>query len=333
MDKRGRVWYKGRRMKVYPILLAALMLGLVQAEPEAPRPVVWDAEGMYAQARTMLEDRTIQNVSAVPAMLEGCDRAGLVQARLLLLDVYEGTRKGIQANPEKAYELACRMADAPLPPEASELEREARLEAMYRRALYRERGFGCTASLEEAYRWMLDAAAEGLPKAQVELARYLLRGKGHEPMPQEALLLLRDVAYKAPATPNLFFYLGHMFLNGLGMSAPDPEMARSFFELGARMKDAQATNNLASMYELGIGVSKNPGKALRLYKQAAALGCKDASSNMQRLAYKTDSEQRQFASWQQRVGRATLRVVQALPVSPLLRQWLEIPFRHMAAES
>lgn len=339
MDKPRGLWYKERRMKkgsCYGMLLAVLMLGAVQAEPaptEPPSPTVWDAEGMYAQARTMLEDHTIQNVSAVPAMLEGCDRAGLVQARLLLLDVYEGTRKGIEADPAKAYELACRMAETPLSPEATQLEREARLEAMYRRALYLERGFGCPVQLEQAYHCMAAAATAGLPKAQVELARYLFKGKGHEPAPQAALYILRHVAYRHPDTPNLFFYLGHMFLNGLGLPNPEPKMAHQFFEFGARMKDAQAINNLASMYELGIGVSRNAGKALRLYKQAAALGCKDASANMQRLAYKTDSKRRQTSTWRQRLGRASLRVVQVLPLSPLLRQWVEAPFLHMAAES
>lgn len=301
--------------------------------PGMEAPAVWDAAGMYAQARTMLEDRTIQNVSAVPAMLEGCDQAGHIPARLLLLDVYEGTRKGIEANPGKAFALACRMAEAPLTPEASESERAARLEGMYRRALYYERGFGCPVALDMAYKWMAKAAMEGLPKAQVELARFLMNGKGHAADPAEALAILHHVAHRSPTTPNLFFYLGHMFINGMGMSRPDPQMARAFFELGAKLQDARATNNLAYMYEQGIGVSRNFGTALRLYKQAAALGCKDASANMQRLAYKTDREHRETASWQQRVARATLRVVHALPVSPQVQQWLELPFRQMASDS
>ena len=324
------------KIAVHIALLAALLPGAVGAELAAPEPlqkVEWDAAGMYAQARTMLEDRTIKNVSAVPAMLEVCDRAGHIPARLLLLDVYEGTRKGIEASPEKAYELAARMADTPLPAESAPSEKDARLEGMYRLALYHERGFGCPVSLEAAYMWMARAAMEGLPKAQVELARYLMKGKGHAPAPQEALAILRRVAYKHPTTPNLFFYLGYMFIRGIGMPRPDPEMARTFFEFGAQVKDARATNNLAYLYEQGIGVPKDTAKALRLYKQAAALGCKDASANMQRLAYKKDSEQRHSTPWPQRVAHASLRVVQALPLSPFLRQWLELPFRHMAEDS
>lgn len=313
-------------------LSVVIAAGMVGAEPAAS-PILWDADGMYAQARTMLVDKTIQNVSAVPAMLEGCDRAGHIPARLLLLDVYEGTRKGIEANPEKAYDLACRMAEAPLHPQADAAAHAARLEGMYRRALYHERGFGCPVSLTLAYKWMAQAALEGLPKAQVELARYLMNGKGCPRAPREALALLHSVAHKSPTTPHLFFYLGHMFINGLGMPHPDLKMARIFFQFGAKLKDPRATNNLAYMYEQGLGVSRDIGKALRLYKQAAALGCKDASANMQRLAYKTDNEQREYAGWHQRVGRASLRVVRALPISPLLQHWLELPFRHMAEDS
>lgn len=316
-------------------LCASAVLGMAAAQQpsEAPRSTVWDVEGMYAQARTMLEDKTIHNVSAVPAMLEGCDRAGYEPARLLLLDVYEGTRKGIEAAPEKAFDLAGRMAAAYSDADANAETRAARLEAMYRLALYYERGFGCQESPEQAYKWMRLAAMAGLYKAQVERARYLMNGIGHSPAPKEALAILRWVSVHAPETPHLFFYLGYMCMNGVGMSRPNRLMARRFFEIGAHLNDARAINNLATMYELGIGVSKDSAMALRLYKRAADLGCKDASANMQRLAYKTDSDQRHSATWQQRVGHAGLRVVQAMPLSPILRQWIELPFQRLSTES
>lgn len=294
---------------------------------------VVDAEATYAQARAMLEDRTIQDVSIVPMMLEICAHAGHEPAKILLLDVYEGKRKGLDAEPEKAFALACSMAEATLPLGASREQQEARLEAMYRRALYHERGFGSAPSPADAYLWMRRAAVEGLSKAQVELSRYLMNGVGHAPAPQEALLILRSVSTQAPHTPNLFFYLGHMCLNGMGLRRPNTLMARRYFELGMQVDDARAINNLASMYELGIGVSKDVGMALRLYKRAAALGCKDASANMQRLAYKTDHALGDSALWQQRVGRAALRVVQALPLSPALQRLLSSPFMRLSSES
>lgn len=320
-----------------PLALLALLLAGVgnaaDAPPRAPRAVVWDAEAMYVQARTILEDKTIKNVSAVPAMLEGCDRAGYEPARLLLLDVYEGRRKGIEANPERAYELASRMAEAKLPPEATEEQQAAKHEAMYRLALYHERGFGCPPSPETAYLRMRQAALAGLAKAQVECARYLMNGVGHAAVPKEALQILLWVASHAPETPNLYFYLGYMCMNGLGMPRPNHLMAKKFFEAGARVNDPRAINNLAAIYELGIGVSKDAAMALRLYKRAADLGYKDASANLQRLAYKTDSAQRHATTWSQRVGHAGLRVVQALPLSPIARRWVEEPFRRLSDES
>ena len=318
-----------------PILAFAAMLSLCAAADSSAdaTPSPGDVEGMYAQARTMLEDRTIQNVSAVPDMLETCARAGYEPAKLLLMDVYEGKRKGIDTKPAKAFALAHGMAQENLPPNATSEEVEARKEAMYRCALYYERGFGCQASPAEAYQWMRHAAAAGLRKAQAELARYLINGVGHSPAPQEALRILRQVAAKAPDTPHIFFYLGYMCMNGIGMHRPNRLMARRFFEFGARMKDARAINNLASMYELGIGVSKDARMALRLYKQAAALGSRDASANMQRLAYKTDLVYKMSTTWQQRIGHAGLRVVQALPISPVIRQWLEEPFLRLSAGS
>lgn len=290
---------------------------------------------MYAQARMILEDKTINNVSAVPALLKQCADAGYVPAKMLLLDVYEGTRKGLEAQPEKAFELACRLS-AGSPECATDDERleaeQAKAEAMYRLALYHEKGFGCKPSPREAYVWMRRAAMTGLRKAQVELSRYLAYGIGHKPEPRVALMNLRKLAVQAPETPHLYFYLGHMCLNGIGMPRPNKLMARRFFEMGAELQDARAINNLGSMYELGYGVKRDPDLALRLYRQAAELGCKDASSNMQRLAYKRDIPQRPSTPWRQRVAGAALRVVQVLPLDPALRQWLETPFRQWIAE-
>lgn len=321
------------RAGIDQLLWVVLLAGGAWAAGAELRPEAGVVEGMYVQARAMLEDKTIRDVQGVQEVLEQCDACGHEAARLLLLDVYEGTRKGIEAAPEKAFRLAGRMAETkPAAGEGAEAS-AARKEAMYRLALYYEHGTGCQAAPEKAYYWMRRAAMAGLLKAQVERARYLMNGVGHEPAPREALKLLLWVNTRDPDTPNLFFYLGHACMKGIGLPRPNVRMAARFFEMGFQRRDARATNNLATMYELGIGVSKNTRTALRLYKYAADWGCRDASANMQRLAYKTDSEQRYSASWQQRVGHAGLRVIRALPVAPVLRDWLSVPFNRMASES
>ena len=69
-----------------------------------------DVEGMYVQAKAMLEDRSIQNVDTVPLLLETCTREGHPEASLLLLDVYEGKFKGLDASPAQATRLAQELA-------------------------------------------------------------------------------------------------------------------------------------------------------------------------------------------------------------------------------
>lgn len=326
------MWYK-EGVKVHAKLALALVGSvLLAAGAEPAPPPSLDAEGMYAQARMMLEDKEIKNVSAVPSMLEACAEAGYEPAKMLLLDVYEGDRKGLNAQPEKAYQLARRLAEQKFPPGVGEDARRARAEAMYRRALYHEHGFGCKVSPKDAYKWMRRAAMEDLRPAQVELSRYLMNGVGHTPEPRMALMNLRKLANQAPDTPHLFFYLGYMCINGIGMSRPNLLMAKHFFELGAERQDPRAINNLGTMYELGIGVKRDSARALRLYRQAAELGNKDASTNMQRLAYKTDATQRPSATLRRRVGSAVLRIVRAMPLQDALREWLETPFRRPGIE-
>lgn len=327
------MWYKEVVKMRAKLVLAVASSVLLAAGAELTPSAQMDAEGMYAQARMMLEDKEINNVAAVPSMLEACAEAGYEPANMLLLDVYEGDRKGLDAQPEKAYQLARRLSEQKFPPGVGDDARRARAEAMYRRALYHEHGFGCKVSPKDAYKWMRRAAMEGLRPAQVELSRYLMNGVGHAPEPRMALMNLRKLANQAPETPHLYFYLGYVCMNGIGMSRPNLLMAKRFFELGAARQDPRAINNLGTMYELGIGVKRDSAHALRLYRQAAELGSKDASTNMQRLAYKTDATQRPATTWRQRVGSAALRVVRAMPLQEALREWIETPFRRLYTES
>lgn len=290
---------------------------------------IHDAEGMYARAAMMLEDRSIQNVSSVPAMLENCARAGHPRATLLLLDVYEGKYKGLAAQPEKAARLAYALATAKESHDESPAARTLRLEAMFRSALYCEKGYGRKKSAEDALKWMIIAAKGGYDKACVELARYLMSDRGHRAAPRLAMDLLRKQDAKNSKTPHLYFYLGYMYFNGLGLPHPDREKALHYYERGAALGDPGATNNLASMYERGIVVSRNTVKAQRLYRQAAAAGSREASVNMQRLGSKTGEEAGgQAVPYSQRIDNAALRVLSALPLPEHLRELLASRFRY-----
>lgn len=284
-----------------------------------------DVEGMYVQARAMLEDRSIQNVDTVPLLLETCTREGHPRASLLLLDVYEGKFKGLDANPAQATRLAQELAASAALDRASGGNSEVRTEAMYRLAIYLEKGSGCKTNKEEAYKWMQKAARRGMPKAKVEEARYLMNGIGIKQNPRLAWQLLHSQARENPDTPHLFFYMGHMCAHGIGM----PRNARKAFELyrrGAVQNDARCLNNLGAMFEYGYPTPRNTENALRLYRKAANQGNREASANMQRLAFKEGIRAQGLSATppRRRIDNATLRIIQALPVSEYTRERLRI---------
>lgn len=299
------------------LFVAALpfLVGGAQADFSHSDLTPSDIDGMFIQAKAILDDRSIEDMSSVPLLLEHCRRAGSFTSALLLLDVYEGKFRGLEAKPKDAADLALDLASSVMPENAGEEEKEARKEAMFRYAIYREKGFGCSPSPQKAYLWMRKAAMEDYPKARVEFARYLMNGVGHDQMPKIARKILMEEAREHPRTPNLFFYLGHICSSGLGLPRPNHTMARKFFELGAQLNDPNATNNLATLYERGIGIGRDADEALRLYKKAAELGSKDAAVNMQRLAIKTGHKKAKHdVPPRQRAFNGLVRLLRALPL-------------------
>ena len=103
-----------------------------------------------------------------------------------------------------------------------------------------------------------------------------------------------------------------------------PKNSRKAFELfrmGAILNDAQCLNNLGAMFEKGYPTPRDPESAYRLYRKAANLGNKEASANMQRLAFKEGIRASHISSTpiRKRIDNATLRLIHALPVPPRVR--------------
>lgn len=217
------------RRKVVELLVILLLIGgsiavlslvdSADATRPVPLPLVADVSAAevqlrYEKALSILNDTTVNDVSSVPCMLESCAEAGHAQATLLLLDVYEGKRKGIEADMRKAADWANRIA-------IHSPNRALAAEARFRLACYEERR-GTRQSLKEAFDNMRRAAEMGSPKAQAELARYLMRGIGTARNPQAAIRVLKKLAKENPEAPNLFFYAGYMYMKGLGIyGGPD----------------------------------------------------------------------------------------------------------------
>lgn len=309
------------------ILLAATTVPAQEQETQLSRARV---EADYTTTAYILNDPENESIHNVISTLERCTQHGHPLAAMLLLDVYEGKRRGLEAQPDKAAKLAADIAggDIPLNDEHPQ-SIQARLESMYRLALYLEKGFGVQKSARDAYEWMLKASNGGYGKARVELARYLITGKGGHKSPRMALRLLKAQAATDASVPNLFFYLGYIYLSGSGMPKPKPELAFKFFSIGEKFNDANAINNLASLYERGLGTDKDELKALRLYKKAADLGNKEASANMQRLAY-VQAERGSDTADSVRVDNAAMQVIESLPLPDHMRKNLSAPFRRHA---
>lgn len=326
MDKARAACYTEHMHRCLTLLMLLLSLPLAAGEEArlGNRLSQWDVEGMYVQAKAMLEDRSIQNVEAVPMLLETCAREKHLEAALLLIDVYEGKFKGLEANPEKATSQARAMAESRQLDQISHEGRAIRTEAMYRLALYLEKGSGCEINKPEAFRWMQMAAERRMPRARVELARYLMTGMGIKPAPEKAWGLLHQQAREAPRTPHLFFYMGYMCAQGLGMPR-NPRKAFELFRMGAMLNDARCLNNLGAMFEKGYPTPRDPENALRLYRKAANLGNREASANMQRLSFKEGIRAQHLSTTpnETRIDNATMRIIRALPVSEHTRDRLK----------
>lgn len=311
------------------LALLCLAGGAAVAEHPAGSLSQWDVEGMYVQARAMLEDRSIQKVSSVPVLLETCVREGHPEAARLLMDVYEGKFKGLEPSPRQAMNLVRGLAEADALDALDQSRIDLRTEAMYRLALYLEKGNGCKPHPADAYKWMQRAAKRGMPRACVEESRYLINGTGVKKNPEQAWKQLHQQARTAPETPHLFFYMGHMCMHGLGVPR-SPRKAFELFRMGAKLNDDQCLNNLGTMFEKGYPTPRNYENAYRLYRKAANLGNKEASANMQRLAFKEGirASNKSYTPYNKRIDNATGRILQALPVSAdtrdRLRAWLLI---------
>lgn len=153
-------------------------------------------------------------------------------------------------------------------------------------AKYREKGYGdCGKDEKEAYRLLRRAAQSRMPEAIVEWTRMLLRGMDPYVQPTQAAEILLAVHKNDPDTPNLNFYLGYVYESGIGVKK-DLGKALKFYSAGVIDGDARAMNNLATMYEEGIGVATDRKRALELYALSAKLGNEDGIANYARLSGK-----------------------------------------------
>lgn len=76
------------------------------------------------------------------------------------------------------------------------------------------------------------------------------------------------------------FYRGQTYELGIEGADQSQILARKAYSQGRMMKCAQASNNLARMYQFGLGVEKDERKAFRLYRSAASQRSNVAKFNL-----------------------------------------------------
>ena len=83
------------------------------------------------------------------------------------------------------------------------------------------------------------------------------------------------------------FLIGIIYYRGLGRVSQNYKTAAKWLAMAAGQNIAKAQDALGFMYEKGHGVSKDVGKAVQLYRKAAAQGLEAAKIALKRLASKT----------------------------------------------
>ncbi|MBU5679197.1 serine/threonine-protein kinase [Blautia sp. MSJ-9] len=120
-------------------------------------------------------------------------------------------------------------------------------------------------------------------KAIYEMANNYRTGEnGYAKNETEAIKYYKLVAEDTDAEDNSVmdacYFLGKIMSNN--ETKEDDEEAASWYEKAVEEGDISAMNNLAYMYECGVGVSQDYEKALELYKQAADCGLGVAMTTM-----------------------------------------------------
>jgi TPR repeat protein len=133
-------------------------------------------------------------------------------------------------------------------------------------------GKGVTRDPSAALYWYELAAEKGTTEAKVSLGRQLWFGEWLEPDPVAALQWWDTAARSGDKEAN--YLLGQVYLGGLTPVvgpqpvAVDPARAATFFRKAAESGHRAASACLASLYESGIGVPRDPVSARHWYEKA-----------------------------------------------------------------
>jgi TPR repeat protein len=80
----------------------------------------------------------------------------------------------------------------------------------------------------------------------------------------------RDMLVCDPHISETYFYLGHLYECGLGVSK-DAKVSLTYFNKGAKLGNADCMNKIGDFYHSGYGVPKNLQESIKWYIDAAEI--------------------------------------------------------------
>ena len=127
-------------------------------------------------------------------------------------------------------------------------------------------------------------------------------------------------------------------LFSIGDAAEDAgnyDLARQSFERGASLGDAVCLSRLAYMFDVGIGVEADKGRAMQLYKQAWRRDSRVAANNIA-ILYREQGKHRLMFQWFERDartgdGEALLNLAKCYLSGTGVRKSVQSALRHLAA--
>jgi hypothetical protein len=132
---------------------------------------------------------------------------------------------------------------------------------------------------KQAAAMLREAASSGHPAAAELVGRRCLEAR-----PQDAPCAWDNLTLAASAgRPSAQSVLAWMYAQGTGGRAADPGRALRLYQQAAKAGDASAQNNLGELYETGRGMPADPAVALTWYRKAAEGGFPPGQFNLGRL--------------------------------------------------
>lgn len=148
------------------------------------------------------------------------------------------------------------------------------LNAMHEYARYWLHGVGVRQSDEKAIKWLWRAHEAGSLPSTVTLAKGYANALTGYPYDLSKAIELHTIAAAGGMTDSMRFF-GSIYLSGQGVERCEKTSFKWYLD-AAKLNDAKAQFNVATMYMKGNGVKKNEEKAFEYFEKSALNGDSDA---------------------------------------------------------